>query len=273
MKLIDDNGGVSRPKGWSFDPVLAVYRRLLAELGFRRLMKRAALCRYHGQDTMGSDPAALLLGRRMLPIRLEIMGGEIFSSVMAYSLEGGLSRAGIGASFRQSEFADAVEEARKGFRAIRREVLFRTAGGMGMVGAVTLGGGSGGASGADEMWLARELTDATGGLSAMPLSLLSAAVRGAQSSGEFEVEGVRVVPGGWVWVRLETKAGVVMTEAAMLMGVERLGAATRLVLRGTDGVVSTCWTRGPGWVRRVVPAEEGDVWRQMDGTGVRRDVG
>lgn len=274
MKLLsEDQSGTGRFGSGAFDPVLAGYRRLLMDAGCGRRVRKAALCRYAGEDVLTSDPAAVLLGQRMLPIRVEVSGGRLFLSVLAYSLEGGLRRRGVGATFAWGEVEGAVAEAVRGFKAMRREVLFRTAGGLGLRGggacAVSRDEGMAGSGATDEVWLGRQLTQATGGLGVFPLSLRDGSVSPTVTGGDVDVDGVRVSPGGWVWVRLETRAGVVMTEIAMLVAVERVGGATRLVLRGADGVVSTCWMKGPGWTRRVAPAEEGDVWRGVSETTFR----
>jgi hypothetical protein len=290
-----------------FDPVLAGYRRLLSEAGMARVTHRAALMRVPdegacevgaGQCESGTvcvNPPVLMLLKGYVPIRLDCSGGELQMRVFEYELEGGLSRrsgegAGLG-SVPVGEAGKVLAGAREEFCRLRRELLSRTAAGIGIAGssfaaAHMAGGapwmqtpnviegesaangnaGAGGGTRADEMWLSRQLFESTGGLAAVPVRLAGDA--GAKRASEVEIRGIRVRVGTWVYVRLETRAGLVMTEPAMLMGAETLGGAVRLVLRGSDGVITTCWTRGPGWQRRVVPVGEGEAWKAVEAAGL-----
>lgn len=209
-------------------------------------------------DSAGSPPMAVMI-RGHLPMRMDFCGDRFWFSVLAYDVENGCRRIGRLMSCGEDNLETAIATARRGFIAARREMTFRDEEGLASVEA-ELGLKRVGSL-PDEVWVGRQLAKATVGVKAVELKLLP--VEHEHVAGELDVDGVKVRAGKWVWVRLEGRGGLVMTEAAILVGVEKMGAATRLVLKDGDGVVSTCWTRGPGWVRRVVPVSEANAWRAM----------
>ncbi len=262
------------PKSWSFDPVTAGFRRLLAGRGLGALVDRAAMCRCvvdgrHRGTTEGVDPEVFLLIKRHLPIRVSLSSGLLTFAVAEYTMDGGLRATAYARHYSEQEAPLVKGDARRGFVQLRRDLLARTVYGLGIMSAapgvlglapVHVASGS-----SDMVWLAGQLSASTGGLKVVPIPLADRSRPAGPRGAETEVDGVRVRPGQWVFVSLRTRSGLVMTEPAIFVGAERLGAATRLVLRNTDGVTSSCWTRGPGWVRSVVPAREGDLWELMMG--------
>lgn len=210
-------------------------------------------------------PSVVVMVRGHVPVRAYYRGKTLMFAVMCYSHEGGLRRVGElpPVTYRRCEVA--FEDARHAFVQLRREILALTAGGLGHIaggpaGAAEADGSSHGPL-PDEIWLSRQLTEATGGLSVLPVELQGAIPAPASHGREtVDLDGEMLRIGAAVCVRLESRSGLVLTEPATLLGVERLGAATRLILRDSDGVINTCWTRGPGWTRRVVPMPDADVF-------------
>jgi hypothetical protein len=125
---------------------------------------------------------------------------------------------------------------------------------------------------ADEQFLAKQLRyelrpdgreQRDGSFGKMPGEVAGEMSDGQLAVGQVAVGGVTVRIGEWVWVRLETNAGLTMTEPALLLGARQLCDSLQLTLRGLDRLTFTCITQGPGWTRRIVPMDEADIWRNL----------